>query len=117
MRIERPLTDIVFTATCTVNRDPKPKKDKKTRLILIADAHYIVACKTIITPLTKELEHRPWQPFGTGLAGRDFAKYRHDFLATVDGQENSQNMMIDYKGYDKSVDAWIIREQYKSIKK
>jgi len=86
-------------------------------------------------PITKEIEQRPWQPMGTGLAGKDFAKYRFDFLSSLGEYEEdcmypnelnelelnqncpkSVNAMIDYKGYDKSIDAWIIKKQYQSIK-
>ena len=94
----------------------------------MVDSHYIVASKCITTPLTREIDHRSWLPYASGLSGKDFAKYRYDFLSAELEKENdsendsenqigqTQNIMLDYKGYDNSIDEWIIRAQYESIK-
>lgn len=85
-----PPTNVRFLGTDAPNRDLKPKEKKKTRLILIPDAHYIVASKTIFSPIMKELEQRPWLPLGSGLAGKDFARYRYDFMSNESFYESEE---------------------------
>ena len=118
---ELPVTDIYFTAKQSNNKHAFSKQDTdtKTRLVFAPDGHYMLTAQLIFRPIQNEFDARPWQPLGSGIPGEDGAKYRYNFMNTNSRKlEHDEDMiaMLDYKGYDASVDAWIIKMQYESIK-
>lgn len=122
---ELPVTDIYFKAKQSENKHAysrtKLPNDIKTRLVCAPDAHYVLASQLVLRPLQNEYDSRPWLPCGSGVAGTDGGKYRYNFITARSFLENENSddiktAMIDYQGYDSSVDAWVIKEQYQSIK-
>lgn len=118
---ELPVTDIYFTAKQSNNKHAfdKIETDTKTRLVFAPDGHYMLTAQLVFRPIQNEFDARPWQPLGSGIPGEDGAKYRYNFMNTNNRKnEFDEDMvaMLDYKGYDASVDAWIIKMQYQSVK-
>ena len=110
-----------FTAKQSNNKHAfdKSENETKTRLVFAPDAHYMLTAQLIFRPIQNEFDARPWQPLGSGIPGEDGAKYRFNFMNTrsfLEHGDHEQIAMLDYKGYDSSVDAWIIERQYESIK-